>query len=503
VDVLLRLVDTSLVLVGDTDPVRYRLLQPIAQYARTRLEKLEDAAAVHRAHAGYFLRLAEEGASGMLGHDQLVWLKRLDAERYNLIAALGWMHEIGDATGVVRMAAALRMRWMIRREVAEGTRWLGTALADRGDASPETVVSALNGAALLAIRRLDVTHAAEWLREAHELATEIADPRIEAAQVAGLSVLAWFRNDDDSEADALASKALSMEPDRWTRAWMYAHRGTLARVRGDYEEAAGNLAAAHEILLERGGGFDLAWSFLRLGALAKDLGQYALATRHFQEGRILLDEAGDTIGLAHADAGLGALAWLRGDHEQALTRYESVLTGFGRAEEIGDNLFELRTMLQGRVSSAQLKQIAAWNQERARLGLAGIRAALAEHIFHLGKTAFRRGELDRARNALLASLELCKDAEDHRGACIALIALGRVCAAAGDAERSIILLACARWTASADGLAPWPPVDEPDFDRHVAEARRHLPPGIYERAWDRGARMTLNDALLFVAANGG
>lgn len=495
VDVLGRLVDTSLVIVTESDPMRYRLLEPIAQYARNKLPEHEDPDVVHRLHADYYLRVAEEADHNLLGGDQPSWMHRLDHERYNLLTALAWMHEAGDTLGVLRMAAALRLRWMLRRDVAEGMKWLQVALDHRRDAPPGIVICALNGAALLAIRGLDFERAEKWLEEALRLSRKVGDHQAEAAQRAGFSILAWFRDDDDTRADALAAEVLAGRPDWWTETWMLAIRGTLARLRGDHQAADVFLNESHRILTARGGSFDLGWSYLRLGALAKDQGLYTQATRRLQEGRILLAEVGDPIGQAHADAGLGALAWLRGDRDQAMTLYRSVLAGFDRGEQLADNLFELRMMLQGRVTGDQLRQIAQWNKERAAMGDTGTQAALAENLFHLGKTAFRGDDLERARNALGESLLLCSAAEDYRGASIALIALGQVSAASGDYQEAARFLGCAAAVAEQDGFSPWPPLDEPDFDRHVEEARDKLDPAPFQEAWQRGRTMTLSEAV--------
>jgi predicted ATPase/class 3 adenylate cyclase len=495
VDVLGRLVDTSLVTVIAADPVRYRLLEPIAQYARSKLPELEDPAAARSAHARHYLRLAEEADRGLLGKDQVAWIHRLDLERYNLLAALAWMHGTGDSHGVLQMAAALRVVWLLRRDVTEGGRWLETALEARAGAPTGTVIRALNGAALLAMRRLDFDRARQWLDEGLQLSRAAGDVTAAAVQQAGLALLAWYGDDDETRADSLAAEVLDDDPDWWTRSWMLAMRGTLARVRGDHEAAGVFFDGSHRLLTERGGSFDLGWSFLRLGTLAKDRGHYAEATRRLQEGRILLAEARDPIGQAHADAGLGALAWLRGDRDQAMSLYRSVLADFGRGEQVADNLFELRMMLQGRVSLEQLRLIAEWNQERAKQGDRGVRAALAEHLFHLGKTAFRRGELERAKKALGESLVLSDAAEDYRGVAIALIALGRVHAADDDMTEAARYLAHASAVADADGLSPWPPLDEPDYEQHVVEVREHLEAPAFEKAWHEGRAMTLHEAI--------
>ena len=186
---------------------------------------------------------------------------------------------------------------------------------------------------------------------------------------------------------------------------------------------------SHQVFLDQMGALDIGWSLLRLGALARDEGRYAEAEERYTAGRSLLFNAGDNLGLAHADAGLGAMAWLGGDHEHALDLYRSVLEGFSLSEEASNNLFELKTMIQGNPSTAELQMIVEANRGRARLvdGQAGARAALAEYLYHVGKTAYRHGEIERCRDAIAESLDLSSSAGDMRGAAIAVAGLA-ICA---------------------------------------------------------------------------
>ena len=92
---LLMLVDKSLVVAGPTGDrgARYRLLEPVRQYARERLEQSGEADAFRRRHAEFFLGLAEEAAAELTGAHQQEWAKRLEAEHDNMRAALSWSLE--------------------------------------------------------------------------------------------------------------------------------------------------------------------------------------------------------------------------------------------------------------------------------------------------------------------------------------------------------------------------------------------------------------------------
>ncbi len=499
-DLLGRLVGTSLALAAEADPVRYRLLEPVAQYARLRRAERENPADVRQQHAAFFLQLGEEADGELLGRDQMDWIERLEAERYNILAALSTLQESHDTEAAMRLAGAMRWFWILRHNVREGAGWLERVLSDRADAPPNVTARVLNGVGILAMDRFDFARANEALEEALQLWRQIGDAAGVIRQLYHLATMAWLQ-DDLEKADVLAAEAQDLNQhgeDPWGLAWTLALRGTQARTQGDYETAEAFIDASHAQFLQIGGPLDLAWSFLRLGCLARDEGYYELATSRYQEGRILLAESGDPISRAHADAGLGAMAWIRGDRARALTLYESVLKNFSRAEEVVDNLFALKIVIQGNPSTSELRQVAQWNKERAAMAKpAGQKAALAEYLYHLGKNANRQGQSERARFALVESLTLCRDAEDHRGAAVALITLGRVGEADGDLIRATILFSAANAVAEADAFTPWPPLDEPQYHEHVDQARAALGSDRFDKAWQKGRSMSLDASIAF------
>jgi hypothetical protein len=86
------------------DPERLPGLEDLSQYeavrllyARERLEESGEVEEIWRAHAEYFLALAEEAEPEIEGPDQVAWMDRLEAEHDNLRAALSWSLETGDA----------------------------------------------------------------------------------------------------------------------------------------------------------------------------------------------------------------------------------------------------------------------------------------------------------------------------------------------------------------------------------------------------------------------
>jgi len=132
-DLLVGLVSKSLV-QAETGPgaARYRLLEPVRQFAAARLAEHGERDAARMRHAAHYLALAERAAAALRGPDQVVWLARLDRERGNLRAALGWATERaagGDPAPGLRLATALVPFWEARSTLAEGRDCLAAALA--------------------------------------------------------------------------------------------------------------------------------------------------------------------------------------------------------------------------------------------------------------------------------------------------------------------------------------------------------------------------------------
>lgn len=109
-DLLSRLVDKSLV-VADTSPVggalRYRMLEPIRQYAWEKLEESWETKVLQERHAGYYLKLANTAEPELTGPDPMPWLAALEREVGNLRAALSWA--LDEGSGDERVEMGLRL----------------------------------------------------------------------------------------------------------------------------------------------------------------------------------------------------------------------------------------------------------------------------------------------------------------------------------------------------------------------------------------------------------
>lgn len=189
IDRLAMLIDGSLVMLTDGSEPRYRLLEPIRQFAMGRLEAAGEAAEATHKHLEWCVTLAEEAADGLLGREQSHWLARLVAEHGNLIAALDRARDdrtnrdlvdadwTDRAEMALRLAIALRGFWELRGTYTEGRKRIDGALAAFPAAAPVLRARALTASGHLAAYHGDFPHACRALEEALDYQRAAGDQR--------------------------------------------------------------------------------------------------------------------------------------------------------------------------------------------------------------------------------------------------------------------------------------------------------------------------------------
>jgi predicted ATPase/DNA-binding SARP family transcriptional activator len=194
-DLLSRLVDKSLVVSEATGDggVRYRMLEPVRQYAQERLEESGEGDALRGRHAAFFLALAEVAESKLVEPDQVSWFERLEREHDNLRAALRNALDRGKVEPGLRVGGAIWRFWYARGHLSEGRRWLEEALAQPGTAPARA--KALRGAGALAWAQGDYARAETLFEESLALRRELGDRQGVAEAINGLASVARDRGE--------------------------------------------------------------------------------------------------------------------------------------------------------------------------------------------------------------------------------------------------------------------------------------------------------------------
>ena len=313
-DLLTALVDKSLVQV--VAGARYRMLETIREFCLEQLAEGGRVAAARAEHAEYYRDLAETAEPHLRGKEQLSWIARLDAERDNVIAALHFAADNGDADTAVRLAAAMGMFWTVRGNRAESVPWLRLALSAPGEppTTAKQVVSAfllVNDAVTGGFRDLD-----DHIAKLAALAAESTD---EHPVLVLLEPMLGLFLDDGERALAAVDRRLDV-PDPWTRAALWMVRSAVRENEGDLRGARDDVATAIAGLREVGDRFALAQALTGAAQAHLAFGEPERATAALEESIRLIaeldpddDAAQERILLATARLYLGDVERARAD----------------------------------------------------------------------------------------------------------------------------------------------------------------------------------------------
>jgi DNA-binding CsgD family transcriptional regulator/tetratricopeptide (TPR) repeat protein len=323
-DLLLGLIYKSLV-VAEAETggaLRYRMLEPVRQYAREKLEASEDAGTIRSRHAAFFLALAQEGESELGGARQGSWLERLEAEHDNMRTALSWSLEDEPGTAL-RLAGALAHFWEIRSNLVEGRGWLEEALRQNAHADAAARAKALTGAGTLAWHQGDFENATAFHAEALKLYRALED---ECGVAFALNALGAqdLQQGDYERATPLFEEALSLcrqIGDDRTSAYALHNLAEVARHRGEYARAAALYGESLSLFQQMENYWGAAVNLMWLGMIALHQGEHEAAARFLRESLTLSREMGYQEWSAICLEGLAAVAGAKEEAGRAARLY--------------------------------------------------------------------------------------------------------------------------------------------------------------------------------------
>ena len=281
---------------------RYGMLETIREYAAERLDQMPEAARVRSAHAAAFLALVETGGRPHAGLARKDWLERLGAEHNNIRAALSW-YRAHDPPAGLRLAAWMAAFWSLRGHHTEGRQRLGVLLGLVRTANVARV-SALNGAAWLAIDQGDYAQAADLLAESIRLSQALQDALGEGISTVylGRCKLSCLRIAEAVPDIERAAELLTSAGDPPAIAFSLLYSGLAAQFTGQLEVACDYFARCAAMSAELGLEPLNARATQVLGCALVNLGELAAARAALEEGLPGSIAVGDrwvvTIGLA-------------------------------------------------------------------------------------------------------------------------------------------------------------------------------------------------------------
>jgi len=364
---------------GSSGP-RILMLETIREYALEAASALGELAAARRAHATYYLALAEETESHVFTREQQQWLGRMEQEHDNVRAALAWSVERGEDRErreiAWRLAGALQLFWVVFGYVREGRRFVERVLeSDEGITAPVRA-KALNGAGWLAMWQGEYARAEGLCQESLELYRELHDARGMGLALYRLGWIASMR-DNYARASTVLEESLacyravgdqtrlafSLVALAFT-ALRHPDQSESPRVRAQLEESLALFRAARLRLY-------ISYVLYQLGRVTARLGDLPAAYAYYQESLALFQELDDQGSLAACLEGWGAVVARQGDAAWAARLW-------GKAEMLRaaggpSDLFNLPATPEEQADQERMRAVV-----RAQLGEQAYAQALAE-----------------------------------------------------------------------------------------------------------------------------
>lgn len=339
---LASLVDKSLVQSDiHVEPTRYRLLEPVRQYAYEKLCERRESERTARSHALSLIGLAEEFDARLDLIPDREWDDCIERERDNFRAAFEWSFGLhGDAALGQRLAGSRTATWGAFKS-GEIRRFMSAALETRSEAAaPQLLAKLANNAARTAIY---FAHDPEAILEACRRAVTLQLPNdLRAAAAAGYFLgVALGNMGRHDEADVALRQAREYARSAGAQ---YEYNITTVAL-GTYRFGAGDLQEARELISEALQRSEAAMSDRDAAEASRALAEIEFASGRAEEALRLNNKAAQFF-LAHSDLttlpktlnnsaayliALGRFTEARNDAREALRRsrmFGSVVSGW-------------------------------------------------------------------------------------------------------------------------------------------------------------------------------
>jgi predicted ATPase len=396
-DGMASLVDKSLVQqVEQADKeTRFMMLSTIREYALERLAASEDNAVTRRAHAAYYLVLAEEGAEDVGAQPE--WLNRFDVEHENFRVAIDFLIQTGDAEWAMRLGTALFRFWETREHLTEGRDAIGRILAMEGATErPKLRARLVFAGAVLAATQGDYDSARRLFEESLDTCVKLNDKRGVVVALNALAVNARDRGELVA-ASQLFEQCLGIwrelgDPIAIGRA--LSNLASVMKSQREYERAFSLFEECLSIFRQAGDRTGVAWTLNYLGDVAREKTDLAAARSYCEQSLVEFRRLQDNWGIASTLCDLAGLSCDQGNNAEARRLYGE-----------GIQLFKELGYKRGIARALECLAVNASAQSNAEqsLHLAGAAAALREQLGvppHPGDQRRLEKALEFARRAL-------------------------------------------------------------------------------------------------------
>jgi predicted ATPase/DNA-binding CsgD family transcriptional regulator len=406
------LVDKSLLVpvAHEGGEPRFGMLETMRAYGLEALVAQREHETSQKAHAAYYLALAEQAAYQEMRGQPAPPYMCLEQEQANLRAALTWLRDRGETQALLRLAGALWRYWTIQGARFEALSWLQQAL-DLPGAEALTVARAraLCGLGFLtAYLHHQQAEGLAWLEESCALSARLGDQEGLALTLGWAAQVQLYRADYPA-VERLAERGLALSEALGEPGFVAFHESLLALLaekQGDEARAIAHWEQARHLVqaFDHHPGFGTR-TRRHLAALAFARGELGQAHALLEENLTLARHIGYAGAVYWSLAGLATLARLAGDYARAdALCVEALLL----AHQAGDRYATGRLLsIQGQVAQAQgqVEQAKATYRDGLRLAASIAASEPAGHcLLGLASVAHTEGALQHATVLFAAAL---------------------------------------------------------------------------------------------------
>jgi ATP/maltotriose-dependent transcriptional regulator MalT len=390
---------------------RFTMLETLHEYAREKLEEHGELDSAADAHFDYFLQFAERAERESFGREQILWMRRLDAEQNNLRAALEWsLSRDGRVEMGLRLAGALGAYWDDRGYLSEGRQWCTQLLSKTEHARPGMErARALRTLARLVFEQGYFPDARVIFEQSLQMSRALGDDLGVAAAFNGMGTVEMWQGEYDL-SQSLYEQSLAIARrlgSRHVTKTALSNVGVILMRKEEYQAAQLPLEEALAINRELGDGAGVAVTLTQQGSVAYHLGEYDKAKGLIEESLAMARELGVEYAIAFGLARLGMVALRQRDLQRAeallldgLTRarssgirrwsrwYLAGLAEIARMQGMVTRAAKLLGASEGALSAAGAHYEPATRAEIDRI-IASVRAELDEETFERLRTEGR------------------------------------------------------------------------------------------------------------------
>lgn len=402
--------------------LRFRMLEPIRQFAFARLEELGLSDHVRGQLLDWYVAQCESIVPKLTGAEQAAGYKTLSSEVDNLRAVLAWSQR-GNPEKGLQLAASLWRFWQVKGHAKEMLGWFEATLPLAQDISATIRADAYNAAGVMARTCGLYTDSVRLLETALALRREQGNRRGEAVALNNLAVVARDQY-HHATVERYCRQSLTIAQEVGDKNLMglgLMHLGTAQRGQEQAQAAEESFKESFRIFSELGEKRALANLLNFLGNLAQAKADWAQAQRCYQDSLGLNQVLDDFWGIGISTYNLASLGCDLQDHAGALPMLVQSFAHFRRAgvKHGLENSFGLLAQIAqklGRLERAawcwgvvdQLEQdigkvVPRAQQDQRKRTLLKLEAQMTAQPFKAARAAGRQAQLEDAFRTVLSS----------------------------------------------------------------------------------------------------